>query len=213
MEPLALSPPRLRLRNFGTPVIPPALELQSSSRHPGPRAQNFGVPRTLSPALGLGGPCAPGAGWPAGLTLLGRRPPVSGRASGATPVAALTRRCRAPRSLPGSPARALRAALRTARAFVCAAAAAARAASGPIAAGPDADAARPASRGRRGRPAAPPAGPRRRAGEGGGRGRAGVWRARGPPGPRKSSSEEGRTRGWEEEEELGTQRQRDGHPG
>lgn len=53
---------------------------------------------------------------------------------------------RAPGLLDGSGARALRAALRAARVFVCAAAAA-RAASGPIAVGPDAAAARPASPG------------------------------------------------------------------
>lgn len=55
----------------------------------------------------------------------------------------------APGLLDGSGARALRAALSAARVFVCAAAAAraTRAASGPIAVGPDAAAARPASSG------------------------------------------------------------------
>lgn len=102
----------------------------------------------------------------------------------------LKRRLPAPgaRSLDGSGARALRATLRTAlraaRAFVCAAAATARAASGPIAVGPDAAAARPASQ-PRGLPQRPlPAlcgdegGGTRRNGEraaGGGKGGEGAW--------------------------------------
>lgn len=143
-ESFALSPPRTELRNLGAPAPPQDLELRDSSGCPHPPRPGLRGHWRPSPALEFRGPRAPTQARPAGLTLPAGRPvsvrAESGAASGANSPH------RAPGSLDGSGARALRAALRAARAFVCAAAAA-RAASGPIAVGPDAAAARPASPG------------------------------------------------------------------
>lgn len=159
-EPLALSPPRPRQRNFGVPAPSQALELRGSPSCPQPLYPELRDPQRPLPGPGTSGPPAlPALAQLAGLTLPALHP-ASVRALGGCGPAAPNPRRRAPRSLAGSGARALRAALRTARAFVCAVAAAARAVSGPIAASPDAAAARPASLGRRGRTAAPPAGGR-----------------------------------------------------
>lgn len=123
---------------------PQDLELRGSSGRPHPPCLGLRGHWRPSLALEFRGPRAPTQARPAGLTLPAGRP-VSVRAeSGAASGANFPHR--APGSLDGSGARALRAALRAARAFVCAAAAA-RAASGPIAVGPDAAAARPASPG------------------------------------------------------------------